>query len=186
MTTKPKKYDYYNVDTGFLGAPVKLCFSKESFDSILKDHGIKTKETALGLGLAETHYFTEDRNGLIIAVFDYDEMVDDDDFSNIFATVTHESVHIVCRIFDYIGEEDPGEEIVAYLTENIVKQIIKGFTTERDKRATRTGNRSKTKQTGKASGRSKLQVDQHSVGSSGQISVSQLADLLNGIEDSDR
>lgn len=173
------------MDTGFLGAPVKLCFTKEAFDDILKDHGIQTKETALGLGLAETHYFTQDRNGLIIAVFDYEDMMSDDDFSNIFATVTHESVHIYHRIMDYIGEEEPGEEIAAYLTEHIAKQILKGFTTERDKRHAGKANREKTKRPSKEGGRSVVQVDLNGLGSAGQDYLLEQLSLLRGTKDSD-
>jgi hypothetical protein len=178
---KPKKYSYYTIDTGFLGAPVKLCFSKESFQDILKDHEIVTKETALGLGIAETHSFTEGRNGLIVLVFDYSELVTDDDFSNVFATITHEAVHCVQRIFDWVGEEDPGEEITAYLTEWIVKQIIKGFTTERDKRAG-TRNRKTINQKSERAQRavSKILVD--NLGRSGSISIDELKNLLRGDE----
>jgi len=182
---KPKRYSYYTIDTGFLGAPVKLCFTKEAFQEILTDHNIQTKETALGLGLAETHYFTQDRNGLIIVVFDLNEMVDDIDFSNIFATITHESVHIVHRIMDYVGEEEPGEEIQAYLTEHIAKQILKGITTEQDKRA-RTGIRKTAKPTSKAGGGHVTQMDQHSERSAGQDSLFKQAGSLHRIEDCDR
>ena len=138
---KPKQYSYYTIDTGFLGAPVKLCFDKESFQDILKDHGIQTKETALGLGQAETHYFTQDRNGLIVVVYDFDDLETEEDFSNVFSVIVHESVHVFHRVMDWIGQEEPGEEIQAYLTEWIAKQTLKGWTSERDKRNARKGNR---------------------------------------------
>jgi hypothetical protein len=186
LKNRPKKFRYYTVDTGFLGAPVKLCFDKDAFQDILKDHNINTKETALGLGVAETHAFTEGRNGLIVAVFDYEELVTDEDFSNVFATVTHEAVHIVQRIFEWIGEEDAGEEIHAYLTEWIVKQILKGFTTERDKRHARKANRKTTKRPSKEGGGSIVQVDQLSERSAGPISISELTDILSRIENANR
>lgn len=182
---KTKKYNYYTIDTGFLNAPVKLCFSAEAFNDILKDHGINTKEKALDLGQAETHYFQQDKAALIIVVFDYDDMVQDDDFSNIFATITHESVHIVQRIFDYVGEEEAGEEIYAYLTEWIVKQILKGFTTERDKRHVGKTNRAKIKPSSKTGRGSELQVDQLSKWSSGSVSVSELTNILSRVKNGD-
>lgn len=176
MTTKPKKYNYYTIDTGFLGAPVKLCFDKDAFQDILKDHSINTKEQALGLGIAETHSFTEGRNGLIVVVFDYEEVTQDDDYANIFSTVTHESVHIFHRIMDWIGEEEPGEEIQAYLTEYLVKQIIKGFITERDKRAGE-ANRKASKRPSKKVGRDEFEVALDHLRRAGQNSLSKPADL---------
>ena len=100
---KPKPYSYYTVDSGFYNAPVKLCFSVQAFNDILKDHNINTKETALSIGVAECHYFTENKAALIILVFDFDELENDEDMSNIFATIVHESCHCVRRIFEYIG-----------------------------------------------------------------------------------
>lgn len=182
---KPKKYNYYTVDTGFLGAPVKLCFDKDAFQEILKDHGINTKETALALGQAETHYFTQDKNGLIVIVYDFEDLESDEDFANTFSVIVHESVHVFHRIMDWIGEEEPGEEIAAYLTEWIAKQTLKGWTAERDKRNARKTNRTKTKPASKESGRTKLQVDQLGQRRSGSHSVSELVDVLNRIKDGD-
>jgi hypothetical protein len=41
------------------------------------------------------------------------------------ATLVHESVHLVYRIFEYMNEETPGEETRAYLTEYIFKEVKK-------------------------------------------------------------
>ena len=182
---KPKKYSYYTIDSGFLNAPVKLCFDAEAFSEILRDHGIQTKEKALELGQAETHFFQQDKAALIVMVFDFDDMQDDIDFSNIFATICHESVHCVARIWTYIGEDEPGEECVAYLTEHIAKQVLKGWTVERDKRA-RTGNRKTAQSTSKASGGSVVQVDLNGLGRAGQNHLLEQLGLLRGTQDSNR
>jgi len=183
MKKKPV-YDYYHIDTGFFPAQVKLCFSDAVFQKILKDHNLHyVKESALDMGIGETHYFTDNKAGLIVVVFDMDEC-DDEDHSNLVATICHESVHTAQRVMDYIGEDNDniGEETRAYLTEHICKQIYKGFEVEKHKRET---SRGKAKQKGKGKGGTNVQVDQHSDGGAGSNSDSELVRLLRGIKDGD-
>lgn len=174
------------MDTGWLNAPVKLCFDTNSFDDTLKDHGINSKEKALELGLAETHFFQQDKAALIVMVFDFDEMEEDTDFSNTFATICHEAVHCVQRIWTYVGEDEPGEECVAYLTEHIVKQVLKGWTTERDKRALRKTNRGKIKKASEGVGGRELQVALEHLGRLRPDSLSKQESLSGGTKDSNR
>mgnify|MGYP006273381079 CR=1 FL=1 len=68
--------------------------------------------------MAEVHSTpTADNRTLISLVLDLN-MIDD-----LETTIVHESVHLVYRIFEYINEEAPGEEIRAYLTEYIFKEL---------------------------------------------------------------
>ena len=48
-----KKWDYYHVDCGHFPVQIKLCFSNEDFQRILRDHDILLKATALDEGIAE-------------------------------------------------------------------------------------------------------------------------------------
>jgi hypothetical protein len=132
---KPKKFDYYNIDTGFLPSQLKLCFSNEVFQKILKDHNIQTKEEALELGMAETHIFTEGKKAVMVVVFDLVEC-DSADPSLLVSTICHESVHCAYRVLEYSGDEvgDWSEETFAYLTDHISKQIYTGIQVEKRKR----------------------------------------------------
>lgn len=179
-----KKWPYYHVDCGHFPVQIKLCFSNTDFQRILEDHDIKTKTTALDEGVAETHYLSDGKVGIVIMVFDLAEC-EDDEPANLVGVVAHEATHCVCRVFDHIGEEveDIGEESRAYLTEHIVKQIWKGIEMEKDKRA-RERDREVSKQKSKRAKRSDVQVDKHSDGSAGQNNNTQQSNSSSGAENS--
>lgn len=179
-----KKWPYYHVDCGHFPVQIKLCFSNTDFQRILEDHDIKTKTTALDEGVAETHYLSDGKVGIVIMVFDLAEC-EDDEPANLVGVVAHEATHCVCRVFDHIGEEveDIGEESRAYLTEHIVKQIWKGIEMEKDKRA-RERDREVSKQKSKRAKRSDVQVDKHSDGSAGQNNNTQQSNPSSGAENS--
>ena len=179
-----KKWPYYHVDCGHFPVQIKLCFSNTDFQRILEDHDIKTKTTALDEGVAETHYLSDGKVGIVIMVFDLAEC-EDDEPANLVGVVAHEATHCVCRVFEHIGEEveDIGEESRAYLTEHIVKQIWKGIEMEKDKRA-RERDREVSKQKSKRAKRSDVQVDKHSDGSAGQNNNTQQSNSSSGAENS--
>jgi len=181
MITKQKpKYDYYNIDCGFLPAQLKLCFSNEVFQQILKDHNITTKEEALELGMAETHIFQEGKKSVMVVVFDLAEC-DSADPSLLVATICHESVHCAYRVLEYSGDEvgDWSEETFAYLTDHIAKQIYTGIQVEKRKRE---DNRILSEQKGKRKPRTKLQVDIDNHGGTGQDSNPKPAGDVCGTE----
>jgi hypothetical protein len=167
----PKEWGYYHVDCGHFPAQIKLCFSNDMFQRVLKDYGITLKTTALDDGVAETHYLTDGKQGVIVLVFDLEECVDEDP-AFLAGIIAHEATHCVCRVFEHIGEEpdEIGEESRAYLTEHIVKQITTGIMMEMEKNA-RKANRAVSKQKGKGEKRPDVQVDKHDNGSAGSDSV---------------
>jgi len=157
----PKQWGYYHVDCGHFPSQIKLCFSNETFQRVLRDHGIAEKATALDEGIAETHYLTDGREAIIILAFDLAECVDEDP-AYLAGVIAHEATHCVCRVFEHIGEppEEIGEESRAYLTEHIVKQITTGIRMEMEKRA-RKENRSAPNKKGEGKWGPLPQVDQH-------------------------
>lgn len=102
-------------------ANIYVCLDEAAFRQLLKDKRVPQKiEYLEGGAMAEVHSTpTLDGLTLISLVLDLN-VIDDVD-----ATVVHESVHLVYRIFEYINEETPGEEIRAYLTEYIFTEIKK-------------------------------------------------------------
>jgi hypothetical protein len=181
-----KKWPYYHVDCGHFPVSIKLCFSNEDFQRILEDHDIKLKATALDEGVAETHYLSDGKEGIVVMVFDLEEC-EDDEPANLAGIVAHEATHCVCRVFEHIGEEveDIGEESRAYLTEHVVKQISKAIEIQKEKNA-READRAVSKQKGKRTKRSDVQVDKHGDGSAGQDSDPKQSDLFSGTENTNR
>lgn len=181
-----KKWGYYHVDCGHFPAEIKLCFSNEMFQQVLQDHGINTKATALDEGIAECHYLTDGKIGVIVLVFDLKECIDEDP-AYLAGVVAHEATHCVCRVFEHIGEEpdEIGEESRAYLTEHIVKQITTGIRMEMEKIAGKT-NRTVSKQKSKGKRRVEPKVDQHSDGSAGPNSLPKQKDISGGAKNKRR
>jgi hypothetical protein len=102
-------------------ANIHVCFDEAGFRQMLKDKNVPQKiEYLEGGAMAEVHSTpTADGRTLISLVLDLNVVEDLD------ATLVHESVHLVYRIFEYITEESPGEEIRAYLTEYIFIEVKK-------------------------------------------------------------
>ena len=184
---KPKKFNYYNVDAGHFPAQIKLCFSDDVFQEILRDHKIPIKEHAFTIGMAETHNFSQTGGAnLIVVAFNLEEC-DSADPSLLISTIAHESYHIAQRVFDHIGEDEAGEESTAYLLDHIAKQLYAGIIVEKGKRAnTGKRDRSPPKQAGKESGRTKLQMDQLSSGGAGQDSAVEQPSVVRGAQDGER
>lgn len=181
-----KKWPYYHVDCGHFPVQIKLCFSDQDFQMILRDHGIQVKATALDEGIAETHYLTDGKQGIIVLVFDLEEC---DEGAILAGTVAHEATHCVCRVFEHIGEEpdEIGEESRAYLTEHIVKQITQAIQQHKEHLETKNAgkrNRKVPQQKNPGAEGTKLQVDKHSNGGAGQNSNPQQPDLSSGAENS--
>ena len=179
-----KKYDYYKLDVGFYPDVMKLCFDDKVFQQILKDHNITLKASALDSGCAETHQIGDGKEGIIILVFNIKEI--GDTIPEIADTIGHEVSHAVDHLAEFIGEEDGiGGETRAYLTGSLIRQIFKIYQHEKDKHA-RKGNRKVSQQKGKGIGRSGVQVDQHSDGSTGSNSVPQQSVSFSGTQDANR
>lgn len=181
----PKKYNYYSIDAGFFNVQIKLCFSNKEFQKILKDHDIPFKADALEVGIGETHYICDGRNGIIVLAFDLEEC--DQDPATLAGIIAHEATHCACRVFEHIGEEvdEIGEESRAYLTEYIVAQLTQAVIVEKEKNA-RKGNRTAPKQKSKGSGGSELQVDLNSNGGTRPNSAALPESVVRGIEDYNR
>ena len=124
---KKIKPPYYNIPIPMFPAHIKLCFTEEDFRQILKDHHVAQKITALDSGIAESHYISDGKKSLIIAIFNLDECESPTDEFFLPSTVCHESVHLCQRVFESIGEDEVGEEVQAYVTEYIFTQIMMGI-----------------------------------------------------------
>ena len=171
---------YYHIDASPFGTRVKLCFDQEGVDSILKDHEIDFTVDAFDMGIAETHYISDGREGIILVIIDLDKC--DHDLHFRCGVIAHEAYHTACRIFQHIGEKlyDVGEEVFAYTIEHMVKQMSLAVGKELDVREKR---RSTTKQTRKRKRRPELQVDQLGDGRTRPNSTAQQQVLLCGTED---
>lgn len=181
---KKKKYDYYKLDVGFYPDVMKLCFDEKVFQQILKDHSITLKATALDTGCAETHQIGDGKEGIIILVFNINEV--GDTLPEIADTISHEVSHAIDHLAEFIGEEDGiGGETRAYLTGSLVKQIHKIYQHEKEKHVRKTSRKVPSKK-GSGERGAHVQVDQHSVGSAGSHSVSEQSVSLSGTQDANR
>lgn len=181
-----KNWGYYHVDCGHFPAEIKLCFSNEMFQRVLLDHGITAKATALDEGIAETHYLTDGKMGVIVMVFDLKECIDEDP-AYLAGVIAHEATHCVCRVFEHIGEEpdEIGEESRAYLTEHIVKQITTGIRMEMEKDVRKT-NRAVPGEKGKGKRGPEPKVDKHDNGGAGSNSIFKQKDPPGGAKNKRR
>ena len=180
------KYKYYHIDVGVFTTQVKLCFDQAGLNDILEDHAIDLKVSAFDEGIAETHYISDGREGIVVMLIDLDEC--NEDIHYLQGVITHEAYHTTCRVFEHIGEtmEKVGEEIIAYTIEHIVKQVSKAAAIELERRSVREERRGKIKQTGKGKGRPELQVDQLGDGGAGSHSATERPSVVRGAEDGHR
>lgn len=181
---KNKKYDYYKLDVGFYPDVMKLCFDEKVFQQILKDHSITLKATALDTGCAETHQIGDGKEGIIILVFNINEV--GDTLPEIADTISHEVSHAIDHLAEFIGEEDGiSGETRAYLTGSLVKQIHKIYQHEKEKHVRKTSRKVSDKKSKRVGG-PVIQVDQLSNRSAGSNSVSEQSVSLGGTQDANR
>ena len=184
-----KKFNYYHVDCGHFPVQIKLCFSNEEFQNVLKDHDITMKATALDEGVAETHYLTDGKLGIIVIAFDLEECGEHP--AELAGVIAHEATHCVSRVFHHIGEEpeEIGEESRAYLMEHIVRQLHAGVMQHKEKLEKKNvGKRNRKVSSKESEGEqgSDVQVDIDSDGSAGQDRIPESKDSLRGTEDGER
>ena len=180
---KTKKYDYYSLDVGFFPNVLKLCFDDKVFQQILKDQSITLKANALDSGVAETHHIGDGKQNVIILVFNLNEI--GNNIGEIFDTIAHEVSHSIDHLADFIGESDGIKgETRAYLTGSLVKQIFVAYELEKQKRARKT-SRGVSKQKGQGGKGPVVQVDQLSVGGTGQNCYPSGAGVICGAQDDD-
>jgi len=168
---KKKKYDYYKLDVGFFPDVMKVCFSDKVFQQILKDHKLTVKESALDIGVAETHLIGDSKDSIIILVFDLDAI--GDNMAELVGAIAHEVSHAIDNMAEYIGEDDNIKgETRAYLTESLSQQLFKIIVAEKHKHARKT-DRKVPRKTSNGEQRANVQVDINRDGSAGSVSISQ-------------
>jgi hypothetical protein len=169
--------NYYKINTGIFPDVIKICFSDEQFQQILKDYNINEKVTAFDFGGAETHFFKIDATAVIIGVFSLGEM--GEDIGDISSTLAHEASHIVDDMAELIGEDHITNEVRAYFMQFLVKHLWTCVHEEKAQNA-RKQNRKLSKQTGRKSRGTEPKVDQHNNGGAGPNSNVEKTDLVRG------
>ena len=165
---------------------VKLCFDQAGLNDILSDYAIDLKVSAFDEGIAETHYISDGREGIVVMLIDLDEC--NEDIHYLQGVITHEAYHTTCRVFEHIGEkmDTVGEEIIAYTIEHIVRQVSKAAALELERRNAREERRGVSKQTRKSRRGPELQVDQQRDGGTGSHSTAEQPSVVRGTEDGHR
>ena len=171
------KKPYHVFKVPVFPANIHVCFDEPSFKQLQKDKNIPTRVDYLENGaMAETHSIPLTDGRTVLALILDLNVIDD-----LEVTLVHESVHLVCRVFDYINEEEPGEECTAYLTEYIFKEL-KGICNEPSVRKRHRKILSDTSE--KVLG-ALLQMAVDNNGSAGSDSHPKSKDPIRGTEDSD-
>jgi len=173
-----KKKLYFVVKVPIFPANIHVCLDEPAFKQALKDKNVLQKVEMLeGGAMAETHSIpTADGKTFIALLLDLTSI---DDFD---ATLVHESVHLVYRVFEYIGEETPGEETRAYLTEYVYKELKRGI----DEHGIGKRNRKLLEQKNQAVIGALIQMAEQRDGSAGSDSVSKPKSVSSRTKDSNR
>lgn len=159
-------------------ANIHVCLDEVSFKQALKDKNVLQKVEIMENGaMAETHSVpTADGRTFIGLLLDLNAIDDLD------ATLVHESVHLVYRIFEYMCEETPGEETRAYLTEYVYKEIRKVL----DEPSVRKRHRKLLEQKNQAVIGALIQMAEQRDGSTRSDSNSQPKDPIHRTKNTDR
>lgn len=173
-----KKKPYYTFKVPIFPANIHVCFDEVAFMKMLKDKNVPQKLEYLEGGAMAEVYSTSTASGSTLISLALDlNAIDDLD-----STLVHESVHLVYRIFEYIGEETPGEETRAYLTEYVYREVKKIL----DEPNIRKRHREILDKKNQAVIGALLQMAEHDNGSAGSDSDTERKDILRGAKDNDR
>lgn len=173
-----KKKLYHIIKVPIFPANIHVCLDEVSFKQALKDKNVVQKVEIMENGaMAETHSVpTADGKTFIGLLLDLNAIDDLD------ATLVHESVHLVYRIFEYMCEETPGEETRAYLTEYVYKEIRKVL----DEPSVRKRHRELLEQKNQAVIGALIQMAEQRDGSTRSDSNSQPKDPIHRTKNTDR
>jgi len=173
-----KKKLYHVIKVPIFPANIHVCLDEMSFKQALKDKNVVQKVEIMENGaMAETHSVpTADGRTFIGLLLDLNAIDDLD------ATLVHESVHLVYRIFEYMCEETPGEETRAYLTEYVYKEIRRVL----DEPSVRKRHRELLEQKNQAVIGALIQMAEQRDGSTRSDSNSQPKDPIHRTKNTDR
>ena len=173
-----KKKLYHIIKIPIFPANIHVCLDEVSFKQALKDKNVLQKVEIMENGaMAETHSVpTADGRTFIGLLLDLNAIDDLD------ATLVHESVHLVYRIFEYMCEETPGEETRAYLTEYVYKEIRRVL----DEPSVRKRHRELLEQKNQAVIGALIQMAEQRDGSTRSDSNSQPKDPIHRTKNTDR
>lgn len=167
----------YTIDAGFFPTPIEVCFSNRDFFKALKKYGLpedlNPEMKPLDKGVAETHAFGRYGEAFVVVLFNVESFAHD--VSSMAGIVAHETVHVVERIFDHVGEDDVvGEETRAYLVQHLVEQIFQACVMEIHAYAKRKSTRKTSNQISEGKEGAMLEVGQpQHDGGTGQDSLMQ-------------
>jgi len=176
----------YSVDAGFFPTPIDVCFSGKDFYKVLKKYGVPEQsypqEVPLQIGIAETYSYSKNGEAFVVVIFNVESFAND--VSSMAGIVAHETIHVVERIFEHIGEDDiVGEETRAYLVQHLVEQIFQACVMEIHKYAKRKSNRKTPDQVGEGKEGAVPEVGQpQHDGGAGSDSLVQRSDQVGGAE----
>jgi hypothetical protein len=162
------KHKYFKVRSGIFPDIINVCFSKEAFHGILEDYELSTDFQPLESGLAETHFIQGKKIGIIIVIFNLEDI--GEHVADISGIIAHEASHVIDNMAEMIGEDHITNEVRAYFTQFLVENIWRCVLTHRKQHA-RKQNRKLSKQTSKKARGDEPEVDKHDNGSAGQNSI---------------
>lgn len=117
------------LDRGTVRTPyMTLCLSAEDFGYATRHIGLTNPGEWIDerKHMACTHTFTLE-DGKVVCIVCLGPRFDELDSIEQAATIVHEAVHVVQRLFDWIGEERPGREFEAYAIERVTEALMREY-----------------------------------------------------------
>ena len=127
MSKKSSRLKYLD-RTLLIGPYMALCTDEETFKRECKRLGIATEQVPTWLtpsAHATTHHFINTDTGHCHIVCIKKDLKRTR--PQIYALLTHEAYHVWCGAMEYLGEKNPGEEIVAYGIQNISQSLMEAY-----------------------------------------------------------
>ena len=104
-----------------LGLEYEICFNKKAFKSLCKEMKCKNYGTFINEGAdATVHFFQKD--GITRAVVC---IAANDNTIEFLGLLCHECVHIWQELKRFMREDQPGDEVEAYMIQEIYKNLLK-------------------------------------------------------------
>jgi hypothetical protein len=105
-----------------VGPYLALCMQEKAFVREMKKLGIDEPPPFMGKnGHATTHYFDNDKRGLIcIVCIKHDRSKTRE---QIHALLAHEAVHVWQAFVEFINDKNPSSEMEAYAVQNIFQSL---------------------------------------------------------------
>ncbi len=111
------------LNQGWQPSQIAFCTDERSWKRFLRQNKFES-DYKWNEAMATTHHFTSPKGHIIVVCLNDDFEKQCGSGFEVMGVLCHESVHVFQYVCDFMGEEDPSPEFMAYSIQNIFQELL--------------------------------------------------------------